>query len=45
MARLTTAVMVASILVLACGTAGASLLGTYYNLEIGHPDMQDYITG
>ncbi len=45
MVRLMTTVIVASILMLACGTAGASLLGTYYNLDSSHPDMQHYITG
>jgi len=45
MARLMTTLLVASILALAFGTAGASLLGTYYNLEVGHPDMQHSITG
>lgn len=27
------------------GTANASLLGTYYNLDQSHPDMQRWITG
>ncbi|MCD4690007.1 fibro-slime domain-containing protein [bacterium] len=45
MARLQLIALVVLLLVLACGTAGASLLGTYYNLEVGHPDMQGTITG
>ncbi len=45
MARLLGITVVALLLTLASGTAGASLLGTYYNLDETHPDMQHYITG
>lgn len=44
MKRMLLAVGVLAALVLLSGTAGASLLGTYYNLEQYHPDMEGAVT-